>query len=447
MLNKTTKNKLKEKVKVLPTRPGVYKFKNSKKEIIYIGKAKNLKSRVGSYFQKNIDPVTKTAALISKIASIEIIETQSELEALILEAELIKRYKPKYNIVLKDDRSHLYIVIRPQKVEVDNKKTNIPIVLALRQTDLLKNDITFGPYPDTTTTRYVVNTIRKVFAYRDCSVSKFNRYKKQKDPCLYGQIGLCQAPCVKKVSPNEYRRDIKKIQRLLQGESNTLLKSLARQMKQAAKEKNFEKAAFLRDKIKKFEYIRHKSYKAQKYIDNPYLVNDLRQKALQELKKNIPILKTAPQRIECYDISNISGTDAVGSMVVATGGNITKSEYRKFKIKRKNLPDDFAMMAEVLSRRLKNNWELPDLIVVDGGKGQVSSVNEILKLSEMMIPLVGLAKKFETIVFLQSGIFKEVVLTKDNEGLKLLQRLRDESHRFAQNYHHKLRLKRIKTEK
>jgi excinuclease ABC subunit C len=442
--NNKTKN-LKQKLQTLPQLPGIYKFKNAAGHIIYVGKAKNLKSRVNSYFQDNLDPISKTAALVQNITDLEIIETLSELEALILEAELIKKYKPKYNIAYKDDKSYLYIVIRSEKVELNGKAVSLPKVLAVRETDLEPKDVSFGPFPNTRTARYVVRTIRRVFPYRDCSLSKFNKYKKLGQPCLWGHIGLCQAPCVGNIAPDDYKKEVNQIKKLLSGQSSILMRDLEKAMKGASKTQEYEQATKYRNILDKFHYIRQKNSAAQKYIDNPYLVQDLREKSLSELVKNITILNHLPHRIECYDISNISGTFAVGSMVVAIGGELDKSEYRKFKIKQKKTPDDYAMLTEVLDRRLNNTWQLPDLLVIDGGKGQVGAVQELLNIRGVDIPVIGLAKKQETIVYQTNPKkeFKEINLSRDNDGLKLLQRLRDEAHRFAQSYHHKLRLKSI----
>jgi excinuclease ABC subunit C len=434
---------VKMKLKSLTKNSGVYKFLDARGSVIYIGKAKNIKSRVGSYFNSKIDPATKTALLVDNIAGIEVVETLSELEALILEAELIKKFKPKFNIALKDDKSHIYIVLRSQKERLDGKSINLPTVLAVRRTDLREKDVAFGPYPNSSATKFVVRTVRRIFPYRDCSKTKFNRHAKLGHPCLYGDIGLCSAPCVGRVSPEDYRKEIKKIEKLLSGKSISLINSLERSMNTASKNQQYEKAAEIRDTLEKFRYVRTKSTVAQKYIDNPYLVQDKREKAMEEIEKAIPTLKKLPEKIECYDISNISGTDSVGSMVVAVGGEILKSEYRRFRIKRKKTPDDFYMMEEVITRRLKNNWPIPDLIVVDGGKGQVGAAVKALNETNSDIPVVGLAKKFETLIIWEDGIFSEINLSRDNEGLKLLQRLRDESHRFAQSYHHRLRLKRI----
>ncbi|HSX39609.1 MAG TPA: excinuclease ABC subunit UvrC [Candidatus Saccharimonadales bacterium] len=434
-----------EKVNNLPKVPGVYIYHDSAGTVIYVGKAKSLRNRVKSYFIKdNLEMWSKTQALVENIADLEYVEVLSELEALILEAELIKKYLPKYNIVLKDDKSYLYIVIRNEKVELNKTLTAIPKIMTARKSDILESDIIFGPFPEATTTKFIVRSIRKIFAFRDCSISKFNRYSKLGKPCLYGYIGLCQAPCVGNVSVEKYRRDIKNIQHLLEGQSSSLLNTLRREMEDASKNQQYEKAAEYRDIVRKFDYIRQQTQKTSDYIENPYLVEDIISKSLDELVKNIPELKELPRRIECYDISNISGKEAVGSMVVATDGRIDKHEYRKFRIKLKAEPDDFGMLREVLTRRLTHEgWPMPDLLVIDGGKGQVSAIKEVLDKLGLEIPLIGLAKRFETIVYYNGSEFVEVNLEKDNEGLKLLQRLRDEAHRFAQKYHHQLRLKKL----
>lgn len=431
---------LKEQVKQLPQVPGVYLYKNNLNEIIYVGKAKNLKSRVSSYFFQPLDPNSKTAILVSNIALLEYIEAFSEFEALILEAELIKKYKPKYNILLKDDKSYLYIVIRKEK------GIDFPKILTVRKPDILKTDTAFGPYPDGTSAKYIVRTLRKIFTFRDCSSAKFYKYKKLNKPCLYGHINLCSAPCVKNEAAHlkDYLKQINSIKKLLQGKSTAVIKDLKKQMNLASKNQEFEKAVKFREILSKFDYIRRQFTSPQEYMLNPYLVDDVIDKSLEELKSAIPTLTAVPKRIECYDISNISGTDAVGSMVVATDGRIDKSQYRKFKIKLKKSPDDFEMLREVIRRRLSNKWQLPDLFVIDGGKGQVSAVLEVFDEKNITIPVIGLAKRFETIILHTDGGFEEIVLKKDNVGLNLLQRLRDEAHRFAQKYHHVLRLKRIR---
>jgi excinuclease ABC subunit C len=441
---------LRQKVKNLPAVPGVYKFKDSYGQIIYIGKAKNLKNRVRSYFSIKLDQDTKTFQLVQNIYDLEYIEVFSELEALILEARLIKEFRPKYNILLKDDKSYLYISIIDQKVQMEGKEIVLPQVMLTREKDLDEKNANFGPYTSSDAARTLFRTIRKVIPFRDCTDAKFERYKRIKRPCLYGFIGLCVAPCTNLDTYDIYKKNIAKVKKILNGESVLVMKELQKQMWMYSKEHKFEEAANARDMLKKFEYAQKTFRIPQAYVDNPYLVEDLLNKSLVELQTHIPILKNPPQVIECYDISNISGKEAVGSLVVAVDGRITKSRYRKFRIKLKDTPDDFGMLKEVLTRRIykalkdpTDKWTLPDLFLIDGGKGQISTVLQVQEELGTNVPVIGIAKKQETLVYMENKTFKEVILPRTNEGLKLVQRLRDEAHRFAQAYHHKLRIKKI----
>ncbi len=434
---------LEQKLKELPQTPGVYQFKNIKGKIIYVGKAKVLKNRVSSYFLKNLRLGSKTHALVSRIVDLEYIKTESELEALLLEAQLIKSYKPKYNVALKDDKSYLYIVFRNEQLEVAGKEYSIPKVLTARKTDLLPKDKVFGPYPHAQSAKYILRLIRKVFPFRDCSHAKFNKYAKLGTPCLYGHLELCSAPCIQRISTEDYKKQIKTLKKFLSGDSSKMMSTFRKKMIAASKTQKYEEAAYYRDTLRKMEYVRTNPSSADKYIENPNFVEDLANDAIQEIQDALPHLSKLPKRIECYDISNISGKEAVGSMVVATKGQIDKSQYRRFRIKFKATPDDFEMMSEVLTRRFNNDWPMPDLVVLDGGKGQVSAVLDIAQKMNIQIPIVGLAKKKETIVYKETSEFIELNLPKNNEGLKLLIKLRDEAHRFAQTYHHKLRSKLI----
>ncbi len=444
---------LQEKVNNLPKIPGVYFFKDTKGKTIYIGKAKSLKNRVKSYFALDIPQGSKTAALVRQISDLEFIEVASELEALILEAELIKEHKPKYNIQLKDDKSSLYIVIRNERLKKDGKDIQLPRVFSARETDLKKNDTYFGPYPHAQIVKYVIRSLRKIIPYRDCAKSKFQRYASLNQPCFYGHIGLCSAPCTSKISSSSYKKDITKLKQLLKGNRPSVTNALEKEMMKFSKEQKYEEAAKNRDLLKKINYITKSFRDPAAYIENPYLIEDTIAESLDSLVTNIPYLSKVPSRIECYDISNLSGKEATGSMVVAIDGRLTTNEYRKFKIKKKNSPDDFEMMREVLRRRFKRElsenknikkWGVPDLLVMDGGKGQVSAALDVLTELNLGISVIGLAKKNETIV-LQN--LEEIQLERNNEGLKLLQRLRDEAHRFAKNYHLKLRLDKIRKQK
>lgn len=427
----------KEFVKTLPQLPGVYIYKDALGEVLYVGKAKNLRSRVGSYFSTKLDSHSKTYALVQRINDVSFISVDNEFDALILEASLIKKYLPKYNIVLKDDKSFLYIVV---------KKAFWPTILTSRKTNLISKDKNFGPFTNSAVAKRMVRILRKIFPYKDCSDNKFTKYAKLGVPCLFGHINLCPAPCVdnSEEAHTQYLHNIKKIEKILSGGSSKVVRDLMGNMKKSSKEKNYEQAVKYRDLLENFNYIRASYREASEYMDNPYLMEDVEKESLEYLKATIPGLTGLPKRIECFDIANISGKQAVGSMVVATDGKIDKDEYKRFKVTLKDTPDDVDMMYDVLHRRFNNDWELPALVVVDGGKPQVGAAVRVLEdMNISSCVVIGLAKKFETIVYRDGNEFKEISLEKSDPGLKLLIRLRDEAHRFAQSYHHLLRLKSL----
>ena len=441
-------DKLNAKLNNLPTVPGVYKYFDIEGRVIYVGKAKNLRNRVKSYFRIKFDEDTKTKALVENIHDLEYIEVSTELEALILEEKLVKKFQPKYNILLKDDKSFLYIVLRNDPVKVGDSLINFPVVFSARKTDLQSKDIYFGPYPRAEVAKYVLRTLRKIIPFRDCSKSKFRNYQKLGQPCLYGHIGLCQAPCNGKISKTDYLKDISKVKRFLDGRFKKIIDDVVLEMKDASKKEEFEKAAKLRDIIKKFEYLTINTSKIDSFVENPLLIEDIISKSLDNLLKYFPNLKEYPERIECYDISNLSGKEATASMTVALNGRLTNREYRRFKIKFKNTPDDFSMMQEVLKRRFKkalidDSWKLPNLIVLDGGKGQLSAGNQVLKEMGIDVAMISLAKREEILIYMDGDEFVEVKLDRTDESLKLIQRLRDEAHRFAKKYHHHLRVKKL----
>lgn len=440
------RKELAEKIKSLPLSSGVYKFLDKEGKIIYVGKAKSLRLRVNQYFQSPLKD-GKTKQLVENIWDVGFIEVFSELESLILEAELIKKYKPKYNINLKDDKSYLYIIIK--------KEGEFDKVIVGRKSHISKGDISFGPYPDSKTVRYIVRAIRKIFPFRDCSLSKFKKYQKSNSPCLYGHIGLCLAPCCNPNIKGPYKSNIKQIKLLLRGKKQKIITDLENQMSKYAKKQMYEKAQKVKLILEKFQYITQNFKNPQEFIQNPYLVQDIYAMALDELMRVLPHLKTYPERIECFDVSHISGKEAAVSMVVAINGRLDKSSYKRFKIKLKQTPDDYFMLKEALFRRFLrevrenlSSWGMPNLVIVDGGKGQVSCALEVLGLLGLKIPVIGIAKKHETIIYKEEslsgeGEFRELVLNKNLEALKLIQRLRDESHRFAKAYHHQLRSKLI----
>lgn len=442
----------KNSYQTLPTKAGVYKFLNSRNEIIYIGKANDLKARVSSYFISH-DLGEKTRIMVSQINKINITIVESELEALLLEAFYIKKYRPKYNIVQKDNKTYIRVRI--------TVKDEYPAVMLTRR-DGDPSSIYFGPYPSAGSVKLVLKTIRKVFPF----MSVINHPKRI---CLYNHLGLC--PCLpafmNQSSPSEimsfkrlYRKNINGIVKILEGKSRVIMKELEAKRDKASLKENFEEAAILQKKIDALSLITRPFHKPFEYDINPNLRSDLRSKELTELMNILNNIFEKDKsghrlsklgRIECFDISNIQGTNPTASMVVLTDGEIDKSQYRKFKMRSRG-PNDFVMMQEALARRLNHpEWMLPDLFIVDGGKGQVSSALEIVREKNYKIALIGLAKREETIVvpdeagrFDKNTLkFKEVSLPKNSPALNLVMRIRDEAHRFAITYHKKLRSKSV----
>ena len=424
---------------ILPFKPGVYLFLDKKNEVLYVGKAKSLKDRVSSYFinQKNLGP--KTKILVSKIRKIKTFTVASEIEALLLEAKYIKKYKPKYNTRLTDGKAYPLIRITVKDI--------FPKVLIARKADE-KNSLYFGPFPNSSVVWTVLRTVRKIFPYE----SVVNHPKK---PCLYYHLELCPCP---KVFNNraEYRKNINHLIDFLNGKTKKVIKDILKERDKLSKKEEFEKARDIQRKLEAIEYVTNPLYKTFDYKIGTNLsedslkeqINDL----IKELNRNGVFVKKL-DRIECYDISNISGKNATGSMVVFINGEKDTSEYRRFKIRGVDkVPNDFAMMQEVLERRIKHiEWQYPDLVVVDGGKGQVSSAVSVLKEQNVMTPIIGLAKREEKIIIPLSrhsgssriSSFSEVSLPKDSPALHLIMRIRDEAHRFAIKYHRLLRSKEL----
>lgn len=413
----------------IPNLPGVYLYKDSQGEVIYCGKAINLFRRVSSYFNRSNG--ARIADLVSNIAGIEIIVVDSELEALILEANLIKKYKPKFNIRLVDDKEYLYIKIT---------KEDFPKVLTARRNQLAASKEYFGPFPSSMVVKETLKKLRRVFCW--CSnppvtLSGYERYKYPDRPCFYYHLNLCSGACAGVVTPVAYRRQIGNFIRFLSGQGGALVDDLEKKMKAAALVEDFEKAKLYKKMIEGIGYLRA-STNVSNYLSNPNFIEDVREQGLQDLARSLK-LNNLPRRIECYDISNISGHQAVGSMVVLTDGEIDKSSYRKFKIHLEGKPNDFAMHQEMMRRRLNHpEWGWPDVIIIDGGRGQVRAAIAALDQKGISIPIWGIAKRRE---WLYPPEGPEIKLRKSSLGLRLIQKIRDESHRFAITYHRKLRSK------
>lgn len=403
---------IKQKLKAIPLTSGVYLMKDATGKVIYAGKAVSLRKRVQSYFTRSQNIHPKTRLLVAEVADIDHIETSSEAEALLLEASLIKKYKPKYNVELRDDKSYPYI-------EVTNDP--FPKISIQRPREKVKGYKYYGPYVDARLIREALSLIRKIFPFRTCEPFA------QKE-CLDYHIGLCGAPCVGKISRRDYMRNIRNVCLILEGKKDALYKGLKRDMESLAQEKKFEQAAQVRDQIRAIGAL----YSGTRDI-NYYKEAEQLQRALS--------LPRRPERIETFDISNIMGHQAVGSMVSFVNGKPDKSNYRRFRIKEVKGIDDVGMIAEVVRRRyrrLKNEGlPYPDLIVIDGGKGQLSSACGELDALGVAIPVAALAKREEE-VFLPKRR-NPIRLSHRSLALQLLQCMRDEAHRFAVTYHRHLR--------
>ncbi|MBF0483824.1 MAG: excinuclease ABC subunit UvrC [Candidatus Omnitrophica bacterium] len=412
---------IKEKVKALPTTSGVYLMKNVEGKIIYIGKAINLRKRVQSYFRASSSQLSKTDLLVADIRDIDYIPTLSEAEALILEAGLIKKHAPRYNIDLRDDKSYPYIEIKPSVTP--GVTEGYSKILVTRPREKLKGSIYYGPYVNVSLVREALNLLRKIFPY----CNKINCGNKE---CLDYHMGLCPAPCAGKISAKDYQDNIKNICLVLDGEKDALYRRLQKKMAELGEKKEYEEAAKVRDQLRAVSALYSGSASLNFY------------KEAEQLQRTLE-LPRLPERIEAFDISNIMGNQPVGSMVSFLNGKPYKSNYRKFKIKTVEGIDDFQMMAEVVYRRYKRlkieHKIFPDLILIDGGKGQLAAAEAELKKLEVEIPIASLAKKEEEIFLPRRR--NSIKLAKDSLALHLLQRVRDEAHRFAVTFH---RLRRRK---
>jgi len=438
-------NELTFKLKELPKTPGVYFHKDKSGAIIYVGKAANLKNRVKQYFQKSRYRDPKTEALVGEIVDTDWIEVASEAEALFLEAEMVRRYQPKYNILLRDDKSVSYVRI--------NIKDSAPSVTMTRR-PLDDNAEYFGPFLSAGPVRKSLKYLRKIFPYSTHTTLPSRG-------CLQTHIGLCPGPETSNYDRAKYISDLKKLILYLRGERVLLTNQLEKEMQVEAKAQNFEQAAKLRNQLNALKSLQVRIIFSDR--ENLDLSKD---HALHEITELLTLPKP-PRRIEGYDISHMSGTDTVASMVVFTNGVSDKQAYRKFKMR---IPgnDDFAHMNEVIKRRLSDknikSWGKPNLFLIDGGKGQLGAAIQARNELGYKIPMIGLAKKHEEIVVHKTESFVQIndnILRKlkgfrtdesddyvrldlpdTNNLVKLLQRIRDESHRFAVSYHSVLKTKR-----
>jgi len=435
-----------QKLRELPKQPGVYFHKNAKGEIIYVGKAAVLNNRVRQYFQKSRARDPKTEALVAEIADVDWMVVESEIEALFLEAEMIRRYMPRYNILLRDDKSMSYI-----RIDYDS---DYPTVTTTRR-PLDDGARYFGPYLSTMSVRTALKALRRIFPFAA------KRQINQRRETLQYHLGLDPGLEGGKTSLEDYRANLRKLMMVIEGKRTAIIKEIEKDMKRAAKDQDFERAAKLRNQLFALQNLgRQVIFSDKEFLDIS------KDHALSELVELLS-LGNYPQRIEGYDISHMQGTDVVASMVVFTNGVSNKGEYRKFKTK-KDHNNDFYNMHETLKRRLSEKnlkaWGKPNLVLIDGGKGQLdAAIRARDEQGQEVIPFIGLAKREEQIVIkknhsqvalneqvlhklggfaAETDDFILVNLPHSTNLVKLLQRIRDESHRFADSYHSVLKVKR-----
>ena len=389
--------------KNLPDTPGVYLMKGEKGKLLYVGKAANLKRRVSSYFLRPHD--IRIEKMVSEIKKIDHEKTDSALEALILEAELIKRHEPPYNIREKDNKSFLYVQI------TKDKWPQVLLVRGRGRGEKIRAE--YGPFVSGSSIREALKIVRHIFPFSIHPNEKVGTFKR---PCFDYQIHLCPGTCVGAITREDYLKDIRRIKLIFEGKKKKILRDLEREMKVASRATEFEQA----NKLKRQIF-------ALRHIQDTALIGES-DPVLQATSSELKAI-----RIEGYDISNISGTSAVGSMVVFVNGNPDKNEYRKFKIKTISGANDVGMMEEVLTRRFHNKWQLPNLILVDGGEAQVNVAEDVIKEFRLNIPVVGIVKGPDR----KRNDFIGVAPKGIDE--KTLIRVRDEAHRFAISYHKNLR--------
>jgi excinuclease ABC subunit C len=408
----------------ISTSPGSYQFYNFKGEIIYIGKAANLRSRVLSYWQKSVSLTPIKNKMLLEIKKIKWIETDSEIEALLLESNLIKKYQPEYNILLRDDKRFAYIKI--------STEDEIPGVFITRKID--KAGKYYGPFISAMAARETIRAIRKIWPY--CT-----ERKRKSKPCFYYHLGRCLGVCAGKIKRQDYLSlVIRPLELFLQGKKKNIIKKLEVRIKKLEKNAGIDNGEELSSL--KYELANMKQVLANSRVLS---VHEKYANDVVELAKILSLPKI-PIRIEGYDISNIFGREATGSMVVFSGGESDKNEYRKFKIKLgQGQANDVGMLKEILERRFNNDWPLPDLIIVDGGKAQLNVALVILKKFKLAIPAVAISKGAglrssvapDKLFF--PGEAKPLELPLASPALHLIKRVRDEAHRFAIGYHRKLR--------
>lgn len=451
-----------------PHSPGVYWFIGEKGEVLYVGKAKDLKNRLGSYTQLN-QVQGKTKKMVLEAKRLKYQQLESELEAILVEAELVRLHQPSYNILLKDDKSPIYIYVTNDE---------FPLVKTVRKKDVgrlinvhgVKSANVFGPYQSGFRTKEILNLIRPIFKWCDKPVSSLQsldfsghgsilstndyRLKTSSKACFYYHIHRCSGACIGQVSKDDYLKMINRLKKFLRGKTKEVQREFDKAMKEAVITEEFEKAAEYRDALQLIEKFLQPTFKLKPDLQLPKLQQSTIQEGLVYLRKEIrqyfPLSKDyLLERIEGFDVSNIQGTNATVSMVTFSQGQPDKANYRLFNIRTLNTPNDYGMMKEAVSRRQKHpEWGIPSLVVIDGGRGQLRSA---LSVWNWDVPIVSLVKNPDRLVIpifenpnqrnITNLKYHFVLFPPDHPTLTLLQQIRDESHRFAKKQHTRLRNK------
>ncbi len=430
---------IRKRVAELPKCPGVYLMKDPEGRVLYVGKAKDLRSRVASYFQPAADLLNTRGPdicrMVDSVADIDVLECESEVDALLKEARLIKDIQPPHNAMLKDGKTFPYVEI--------TMRDDFPAVFVTR-TPRLKGSKLFGPFLAPAGARDAVNALQKVFKFRTCELDirdddDSRRYFR---PCLLHAINQCTAPCGAAISKEDYRKDIDRFKKFMASKRTTLLRQMTREMNEAATQLRFEEAAVLRDRIKAIDSLAlsgdvHEHAQPEAFFVDP-------KKGLEKLG-DLLNLDAPPRCMDCIDIAHLQGAETVGSLICFIDGKPFKGGYRRFKIQTVTGVDDYASIREVITRRYRYAAEgeelYPDVILIDGGLGQLHAGLEAFSEMNMRPPMVISLAKREEEVYIQARS-APVRMARNNEALRLLQSMRDEAHRFAQHYHHLLRKKK-----
>jgi len=423
-----------DKVREFPQTPGVYLMKDDAGRVIYVGKAKNLRARAGSYFLKAAAEDRRTAELVREIRDIDYLEAESEVDALLVEARLIKDTQPKFNVDLKDDKSFPYLEIT---VREDFPRIEFTRTPHERGTRL------YGPFASAGGLRGAIQVLQKIFKFRTCSLDIDEGDEKWRwfRPCLLASINQCTAPCNLRISKEEYRRDIARLRTFLEGGKKKLLAEMRSEMAAAAESRKYEKAARLRDEIHMLETLDRRGELDTHVQPEVFYIDPKR--GLAGLRRVLKLAE-APRTIEGVDIAHLGGGETVASLVQFIDGMPFKPGYKRYKIRAVEGIDDFASIHEVVARRFKRLDDeggiFPDLLLIDGGKGQLNSAMSAFRALDLEPPtVVSLAKRDEEIYV--PGASEPLRLGRHAYALRLLQYVRDEAHRFAQHYHHILRRK------